>query len=224
MELKTKIQNLRKMKQLSQEKLAECLGISRQAIAKWENGESFPDINNLIQISNLFNITIDRLLKEDNCIDAIIHDNQKENDEIIPFLISAKKSTYAGSAEEQAKSTRPKSHDLIYENGHYQYIDTYLGGERFIGEEAVFVDGNPVWAMNYNGNEINEKFSANFLKQALSHVTLDRPYRGPAIFQAGDYTYTCQVIGNFDDFYGTETMYFQEECIYECRFSGGRVK
>ena len=154
MELKTKIQNLRKMKQLSQEKLAECLGISRQAIAKWENGESFPDINNLIQISNLFNITIDRLLKEDNCIDAIIHDNQKENDEIIPFLISAKKSTYAGSAEEQAKSTRPKSHDLIYENGHYQYIDTYLGGERFLGEEAVFVDGNPVWAMNYNGNEI----------------------------------------------------------------------
>jgi len=53
MELKNKIQELRKCKRLSQENLAEELNISRQAVAKWENGETYPDINNLIQLSNL---------------------------------------------------------------------------------------------------------------------------------------------------------------------------
>ena len=68
MELKDKIQQLRKNKSLSQERLAEELNISRQAVAKWENGETTPDINNLVQISDLFNISLDRLLKDDNCI------------------------------------------------------------------------------------------------------------------------------------------------------------
>ena len=68
MELKDKIQQLRKNKNLSQERIAEKLNISRQAVAKWENGETTPDISNLVQISDLFNISLDRLLKDDNCI------------------------------------------------------------------------------------------------------------------------------------------------------------
>ena len=71
MELNEKIQILRKNKNMSQEKLADKLNISRQAVQKWENGESLPDISNLIQLSNIFNITLDRLLKDDDCVNII---------------------------------------------------------------------------------------------------------------------------------------------------------
>ncbi len=222
MELKDKIQELRKRRNLSQEKLAEELNISRQAVAKWENGDTYPDINNLIQLSNLFNITLDRLLKDDDCMNII--EKEYNANEIIQFLILAKKNTYAGNALEEQVSTRPKSHDLIYKNGKFKYIDTYIGGEQFIGEEAVFIDNEPIWAMNYNGIEINEKFSSNFLKQALSTVNAKMPYRGQSKFQDGDYTYICEINGKFEYFNGKEIMYFQNEKVYECNFSGGIVK
>ena len=61
-----KIRTLRKLNKLSQEKLAEIMNVSRQAIAKWELGKSYPDIDKLIEISNYFNISIDSLLKEKN--------------------------------------------------------------------------------------------------------------------------------------------------------------
>ncbi len=48
MEFKEKLQLLRTNLKLSQEELADRLGISRQSITKWENGQSFPDIQNLI--------------------------------------------------------------------------------------------------------------------------------------------------------------------------------
>jgi len=121
-------------------------------------------------------------------------------------------------------STRPKSHDLKYEDGKYKYIDTYLGGERFIGEEAVFVDNEPIWAMNYNGIEMNDKFSSSFLKKALLTVNPELPYRGQRKFQDGDYVYICEVEGEFEYFSGKEIMYFQNEKVYECSFSGGIVK
>lgn len=53
---------LRKEHSDSQEALAEKLNISRQAIGKWERGESFPDINNLIQLGNIYDISVDELL------------------------------------------------------------------------------------------------------------------------------------------------------------------
>lgn len=50
MELYERLVELRKRENLSQEKLAELLNISRQAISKWESGASSPDINNIIQL------------------------------------------------------------------------------------------------------------------------------------------------------------------------------
>lgn len=224
MEIKDKIQQLRKNKNLSQERLAEELNISRQAVAKWENGETLPDINNLIQISDIFNISLDRLLKYDNCIDNFNNNCNYKTNEVIEILINAKKNTYAGNNPIEQMSTRPKSHDLKYEDGKYKYIDTYLGGERFIGEEAVFVDNEPIWAMNYNGIEMNDKFSSSFLKKALLTVNPELPYRGQRKFQDGDYVYICEVEGEFEYFSGKEIMYFQNEKVYECSFSGGIVK
>jgi transcriptional regulator with XRE-family HTH domain len=60
-----KLKLIRTKNKLTQEELAEKLNVSRQAITKWESGDGIPDIENLKQISILFDITIDELIKED---------------------------------------------------------------------------------------------------------------------------------------------------------------
>ena len=65
MKLSEKIIHLRKTKGWSQEELAERLNISRQAISRWENETALPDAYNIVQLSKLFGVTADYLLKED---------------------------------------------------------------------------------------------------------------------------------------------------------------
>lgn len=66
MTLSEKLYTLRKSKGLSQEQLAQELGVSRQAISKWETGQSTPESDKLVAISACFQVTLDSLLKEDN--------------------------------------------------------------------------------------------------------------------------------------------------------------
>lgn len=56
----------RKNANLSQEELAEKIGVSRQAVSKWERDESSPDTNNLIALAKLYNISLDELVLSDN--------------------------------------------------------------------------------------------------------------------------------------------------------------
>lgn len=63
--LSEKIYTLRRKRGLSQEQLAEIIGVSRQAISKWEGGLSVPESEKLIAISEYFHVTVDYLLKED---------------------------------------------------------------------------------------------------------------------------------------------------------------
>lgn len=66
MHLGEKIYNLRKEKGMSQELLAERLGTSRQAISKWENNQGYPEVEKLILLSNIFEVSIDYLIKENS--------------------------------------------------------------------------------------------------------------------------------------------------------------
>lgn len=66
MRLSEKIMDLRKRSGWSQEELAERLGISRQSVSKWETGESIPDIDKIIRMSELWNVSTDYLLKDDD--------------------------------------------------------------------------------------------------------------------------------------------------------------
>ena len=68
MALSEKIYELRKKGGLSQEQLAEQLGVSRQAISKWESGKATPESDTLISISKYFNVTLDFLMKEDELV------------------------------------------------------------------------------------------------------------------------------------------------------------
>ena len=61
-EIANRLFELRKQKNLSQEELAEKIGVSRQAVSKWERAESSPDTDNLIQLARLYEISLDKLL------------------------------------------------------------------------------------------------------------------------------------------------------------------
>ena len=61
--IEERIQELRKGKGLSQEQIADVLGVSRQAVSKWESGQSLPEIEKLLSMSELFGVTIDYILK-----------------------------------------------------------------------------------------------------------------------------------------------------------------
>ena len=61
--LSEKISALRKQKGLSQDDLAIMMNITRQAVSRWEQGESIPDIDNLVRLSEIFDVTTDYLLK-----------------------------------------------------------------------------------------------------------------------------------------------------------------
>lgn len=63
LEIATRLVGLRKANKLSQEALAEKLGISRQAVSKWERAEASPDTDNLIALAKLYHVSLDELLK-----------------------------------------------------------------------------------------------------------------------------------------------------------------
>lgn len=65
-EIANRLVNLRKSNNLSQEALAEKLGISRQAVSKWERAEASPDTDNLILLARLYGVSLDELLKTDD--------------------------------------------------------------------------------------------------------------------------------------------------------------
>jgi len=145
-----KLQLMRKNRGITQEALAEKLCVSRQAVAKWEAEHAYPDIANLIAISEYFLVTVDYLVKDGGCVRNPLP-RAGDDEALVKFLITAKQNTYAGKGGETG-SSRPNSHDLVYREGEYLYLDTYLGGERFAGEEAaVWLSEKPVYAMNYCG-------------------------------------------------------------------------
>ena len=65
MEIGKKLKDSRMKSKLTQEQVAEKLSLSRQTISNWENEKSYPDIINVIKLSNLYCISLDELLKED---------------------------------------------------------------------------------------------------------------------------------------------------------------
>lgn len=77
MSISNRIQTLRKQKGISQEELADKVGVSRQAVSKWESGQSVPDLDKIIIISEYFNVTTDYIIKG---IEATKHSDEKSND------------------------------------------------------------------------------------------------------------------------------------------------
>lgn len=81
MDFKENLIQLRKKANLSQEQLADKLSVTRQAISKWESGQTMPEADKILLLSDIFNVTTDRLLKgtEDS------QKHKKEGADFFPF-------------------------------------------------------------------------------------------------------------------------------------------
>ncbi|MGX7024103.1 helix-turn-helix domain-containing protein [Vagococcus hydrophili] len=65
MEISQRLQHRRKEMELTQESVAEKIHVSRQTISNWETGRTLPDIKSLVMLSDIYDISLDKLLKED---------------------------------------------------------------------------------------------------------------------------------------------------------------
>lgn len=222
MNFSDKLQLIRRNKGMTQEELAEKLSVSRQAVAKWESGQSYPDITNLITVSDVFNVSVDYLVKDNDCEVSLVN-SLTASEALISFLVTAKKHTYANK-EGQCVSSRLNSHDYRYQEGEYLYLDTFLGSEIFSGEEAVWYQEQPIYSMNYCGRVLDEGFSSNFLKEALLEIPTEMPFRGPKWYQQGDYLYQCKTSGTIEWFQGYEEIQYRDIKVYECYYHGGLLK
>lgn len=134
MKISEKIQALRKKKGLSQENLANMLGISRQAVFKWEAGESTPDIDNIKKLSEIFEVSFDLLLNDK--IDSI-EEEKKDDVEVVnnnePF-----KYRKAFASNESMLSADHTDLDYGYfQKRKYKYnASTYLDNETKITNEG----------------------------------------------------------------------------------------
>ena len=79
MEISKCIKDARQNDNISQESLAEQLGVSRQTISSWENGKSYPDLVSIIKMSDIFNISLDKMLKEDK---KLVNNMQEKMDTV----------------------------------------------------------------------------------------------------------------------------------------------
>ena len=80
MSLGAQLKKLRESKGFSQEDVAKKIGVTRQAVYKWENDKSCPDIDNLILLSEMYNVTLDELIKGNQNIKEKIHINEEDED------------------------------------------------------------------------------------------------------------------------------------------------
>lgn len=140
------------------------------------------------------------------------------------FICIAKRATYAGKGPQSKIPSRPCSHDLSFSDGDFLYIDSFVGGEKFSGEEVVWYKGAPIYSMNYIGRVTGDGFSGDFLKEALKRCTPELPYRGPKRLQLDDYAFDMKVEGDIEWFQGHEEICFGAQSVYECFFHGGMIK
>ena len=91
MQVEKQIQHYRKEKNLSQDEWAEIIFVSRQSISNWERGATYPDIQNLLLLNKVFEVSLDKLVKGDlETMKQIIHDQEfmrYQKDEVVFSLL-----------------------------------------------------------------------------------------------------------------------------------------
>ncbi len=83
MEIGSIIRNARNNAKLSQEQAAEALGVSRQTISNWETGKSYPDIISVIRMSELYSVSLDHLLKEEDSMKQTYKEFLEESTNVV---------------------------------------------------------------------------------------------------------------------------------------------
>jgi hypothetical protein len=125
-------------------------------------------------------------------------------DELNTFIVQAKAATYVGDGE-PATPCRTGSHDLRFSDGLWAYHDSYFGASDFIGEEVVYFEEKPIWAMNYYGRVLHNDLLTAAEAGQMIKISLSRMY-------------------GVDSFRGREYIRRGQETAYELFYHGGLIK
>lgn len=151
-EIADKLVKLRKQNGYSQEELADKLGLSRQAVSKWERAEASPDTDNLICLAKLYNVSLDELLSTDDDVDTIVKEQVKKDKE-------------ENKEEEQEKKDKASVH--IGDDGIHAVDDD--------GSEVI-IDGKGIHCYKNDGTkvEINdpEKRKQRHIYYAINSICM----------------------------------------------------
>ena len=181
-EVGNRLCELRKSRKLSQEQLAEKIGVSRQAVSKWERAEAAPDTDNLIALAEIYDVSIDEILtgkaRTPKCNDS--NDDSEETSESVPK-----------SEEEEACKTEDnyRKSGVSFKNGinvnddnayvHVGFdgihVEEKNGTKVHVGASGIFVDekGDTKVYTDEDGNIVYKEYENNsFLTGVIKNVCI----------------------------------------------------
>lgn len=149
MTFKEKLTVLRKNKGLTQDEFAKAVGVSRQAVYKWENGNSYPEVPKLLEIKALFGISLDDLFddsyevatpeKKKRSAKKAVTDKVETPAEEIKAPIAEEKAPAVEEkkpeavAEAPAKEENDAIEEVVYEDKDEEKVEAQLPWERKVG-------------------------------------------------------------------------------------------
>lgn len=144
------------------------------------------------------------------------------------FIVKAKAATYVGNGK-PSLSYRPGAHDLQFHDGEFVYLDSYFGGQDFIGQEVVYHRGEPVWAMNYYGyilepSMIEAAEAGQIIKESLSKLYAEGRFLGGFEHETPFGTYIDTSEGDAAHFTGKERIERNGVIVYELVYHGGLIR
>lgn len=145
------------------------------------------------------------------------------------FIVEAKAVSYVSGQPSTAAPTRLGAHDITYQRGPFSYLDSYFGGTDFLGQEVVWKDEAPIWAMNYYGRILDpERFdgerAGTVIKQALSALYQEKRFLGGFSYQHPLGEYVDQSVGGCGSFHGVERIFVGGRVVYQLDYQGGLIK
>jgi hypothetical protein len=150
------------------------------------------------------------------------------HDALERFIVAAKAATYVGDGT-KATPSRPGARDLVFEDRGWSYRDSYFGGTDFLGQETVWRDGEPVWAMNYYGyivrlELIDAARAGATIKAALSAMYAEGRFLGGFEWSGPHGLYRDWSTGTVAHFNGREAILVRGIEAYALDYFGGLVK
>jgi Domain of unknown function (DUF5680) len=148
--------------------------------------------------------------------------------ELNAFIVKAKRASYVGGGE-KAVPSRLGSHDLTFAEGHWSYRDSYFGGTDFVGQEAVWLGGEPVWAMSYYGyvlrpDLIDGERAGQTIKAALTAMYEVGRFLGGFEWEGPHGRYVDWSEGDVAHFRGREVFLVKDVEAYALHYFGGLVR
>ena len=144
------------------------------------------------------------------------------------FIVEAKQVTYVGNGR-KAVPSRKGSKDLVHGRGEWSYRDSYFGGTDFIGQETVWFEGVPVWAMNYYGyitrpDLIDAGRAGDTIKAALTAMYAEGRFLGGFDWSGPHGAYCDRSTGDAAHFHGREAISVGGTEAYVLDYGGGLIR